>query len=586
MKEEKENMETKDKEKIKKLKSFLEEYLNLKGVNTNKFMRCFSKIHEDKHPSMSFYRRANICKCFACGKTYNIFELVGQEYGLKTFKEQVEKAEELYNNRGLIKDINVIYSQKGTSAELDYAREKKVEKDLINIHGKKAFYFYECKKRMGNCDYLEKRGISKKVIDYHNIGYDSSFKEGKMKFPIQAIIFPTSKTSYTARNVNEKSNFRYIKVGEASMFNYWELEKNKKVPFYIVEGEIDALSLAEVNRKAISLGSINDINIFVNKLEKDSPENKFYLMLDNDIRGQEAQKELLAALNKIGINCVSTNILENFKDVNEFLMKDKESLIKKLEELEKVENKNIKEKGGTNMSSDVKILDFIKGRIEANTDGINYTTISQDKIRETLGMSKEEFKDGMATLFYSKRIFFHREKEEKINSSDGTVSLVDKKVRLFTDEKAFKDFSNEWTEREKAKEDKNKKAEIAEIKEKDKKVKKLSENAQKIYNKIKEINKEDKVFAKVNDIRKDLDIEFKDMQSALKELTSNKISYARFISYKDKETEEIKNDYVVTNSKKVFAIISEKEAIKEKMFSNDENSISQKVKKKNNEIER
>ena len=43
MKEEKENMETKDKEKIKKLKSFLEEYLNLKGVNTNKFMRCFSK---------------------------------------------------------------------------------------------------------------------------------------------------------------------------------------------------------------------------------------------------------------------------------------------------------------------------------------------------------------------------------------------------------------------------------------------------------------------------------------------------------------------------------------------------------------
>ena len=303
-------------------------------------------------------------------------------------------------------------------------------------------------------------------------------------------------------------------------------------------------------------------------------------MLDNDIRGQEAQKELLAALNKIGINCVSTNILENFKDVNEFLVKDKESLIKKLEELEKVENKNIKEKGGTNMSSDVKILDFIKGRIEANTDGINYTTISQDKIRETLGMSKEEFKDGMATLFYSKRIFFHREKEEKINSSDGTVSLIDKKVRLFTDEKAFKDFSNEWTEREKAKEDKNKKAEIAEIKEKDKKVKKLSENAQKIYNKIKEINKEDKVFAKVNDI------EFKDMQSALKELTSNKISYARFISYKDKETEEIKNDYVVTNSKKVFAIISEKEAIKEKMFKSDENAVSQKAKKKNTEIER
>ena len=361
------------------------------------------------------------------------------------------------------------------------------------------------------------------------------------------------------------------------MFNYWELEKNKKVPFYIVEGEIDALSLAEVNRKAISLGSITDINIFVNRLEKDKPENKFYLMLDSDVRGQEAQKELYVALNKIGINCVSTNILENFKDVNDFLMKDRENLIKKLEKVEK---------GGTNMENDVKILNFIKERIEANTDGINYTTISQDKIRETLGMSKEEFKDGMATLFYSKKLFFHKEKEEKINSNDGTVSLVDKKVRLFIDEKAFKDFSNEWAEREKEKEEKNKKTELAEIKEKDKKVKKLSENAQKIYNKIKEIGKEDKVFGKVNDIRKELDIDFKDMQSALKELTSNKISYARFISYKDKNTEEIKNDYVITNSKKVFAILSEKEAIKEKMFRNDENSVSQKVKKKKNEIER
>ena len=76
------------------------------------------------------------------------------------------------------------------------------------------------------------------------------------------------------------------------------------------------------------------------------------------------------------------------------------------------------------------------------------------------------------------------------------------------------------------------------------------------------------------------------MQSALKELTSNKISYARFISYKDKNTEEIKNDYVITNSKKVFAIILEKEAIKEKMFKDNENSISQKVKKKSNEVER
>lgn len=70
------------------------------------------------------------------------------------------------------------------------------------------------------------------------------------------------------------------------------------------------------------------------------------------------------------------------------------------------------------------------------------------------------------------------------------------------------------------------------------------------------------------------------MQSTLKELTNNKISYARFVSYKDKEPEEIKNNYVITNSKKVFAILSKKEAIKEKIFKSDENAVSQKVKKR------
>ena len=51
--------------------------------------------------------------------------------------------------------------------------------------------------------------------------------------------------------------------------------------------------MAEVNRKAISLGSVIDINIFVNKLEKDRPENKFYLMLDSDTRGQNSQKNCI-----------------------------------------------------------------------------------------------------------------------------------------------------------------------------------------------------------------------------------------------------------------------------------------------------
>lgn len=105
---------------IEELKNFLGEYLELKGVNTSSVFRCFSPEHEDKHPSMSFYKKANICNCFACGQKYNIFSLVGMEYGLKGFKDQKEKVIELYKNRELIQNVNeTIYSKKNIEVELD-----------------------------------------------------------------------------------------------------------------------------------------------------------------------------------------------------------------------------------------------------------------------------------------------------------------------------------------------------------------------------------------------------------------------------------------------------------------------------------
>ena len=63
-------------EKKEKAKEFLEEYLQKKGINTKELFRCISPEHEDKNPSMSFYKKKNKCTCFACGKNYDIFDLV------------------------------------------------------------------------------------------------------------------------------------------------------------------------------------------------------------------------------------------------------------------------------------------------------------------------------------------------------------------------------------------------------------------------------------------------------------------------------------------------------------------------------
>lgn len=321
--------------KKEKAKEFLEEYLQRKGINTKELFRCVSPEHEDKNPSMSFYKKKNKCTCFACGKNYDIFDLVKMEYGLKTFPEQLKKVEEFMKNPELIEDANkTIYSKKNIEIRLNSTiQEKKVEEN--KIYPEFYYYYRDCKKRISETDYLQKRGISKEVQDKYNIGYDTDFKEGKMKFPIQAIIIPISKDSYTVRNINSASKFRYTKVGEAAIFNYWELEQNRKDTFYIVEGEIDALSIIEAGRKSIALGSVNEVNLLVNKLKEDKFNNKFILMLDNDEKGEMWQEILYTKLKEIGINVEKSNALGKYKDANEFLIKDREKFLALFQEIEK-----------------------------------------------------------------------------------------------------------------------------------------------------------------------------------------------------------------------------------------------------------
>ena len=549
---EKEKSNNNSSSKYQDRKEFLEEYLRLKGVNTDKLFRCFSKTHEDKHPSMSFYRRANVCKCFACGKTYNIFELVGQEYGLNTFKEQAQKVEELYNNRDLIKDINNIYEQKGVFVDLDYSKsESKNTTDEKQKYSDELLYCQDAWHRIHETDYLLKRGISEEVIKSNGIGYDPAYKVGNNT--IEALIIPTSMETYTVRNIDENSNFRYKKVGELAIYNYWKLKEGeyKKDNVYIVEGEIDALSLETIGKNAIALGSVNNIDKFI-----------------------------------------KTNVLEKYKDVNEFLVKDKENLISKLNLIENekenmnksIETKEIKKEEVNDMTLEEKIYGYISDRISQNNKEVAYTVINENKMMEDLKINNKEFSDGLGALFYSSKIFLHTEKEDKINNHDGSISKEKKKVRAFTDEKAFKEFSNDWKEKEKARIEKRNNDYNIEIAEKNEKIKGLSENAKKIYEEVNKAYSDGKVFRKINDLRKEIGLEFKDMQSANKELTTNKISYTRPISYKDKETGEIKNDWIITNSKRIFAILTEKEKIKEEIFGNKENiNTIQKEKNHGNE---
>ena len=332
-------------QKREKAKEFLEEYLQRKGLDTKNLFRCISPEHEDKNPSMSFYKKKNKCTCFGCGKNYDIFEVVGMEYNLKNFSEQMKKVEEFIKNPELIEDINkTIYSKKNViiDTKKEFSKDKKIENKRKELDPnnpedyeriiKSQNYIQYCMYHLKECDYLTKRGISKKVQEEYHIGYDPNFKYAPFK---QAIIIPTYYGCLTARNIDNNSNDRLRKLGLAQIFQYDRIKENPNKDFFVVEGEIDALSVAEAGKKAIALGSINEIDLLVSKLTRDKFENKFILMLDNDEAGRKAQETLYQKLKDVGIKVEKSNLLGKYKDPNEFLMKDRENFISTLESFEK-----------------------------------------------------------------------------------------------------------------------------------------------------------------------------------------------------------------------------------------------------------
>ena len=87
------------------------------------------------------------------------------------------------------------------------------------------------------------------------------------------MIIPTSRTSYLARDTRKTTEIpenqrKYVKskVGSVHIFNEKALNGISSV-FYIVEGELDALSIIDVGGNAVGLGSVSNINSLLTVLD-------------------------------------------------------------------------------------------------------------------------------------------------------------------------------------------------------------------------------------------------------------------------------------------------------------------------------
>ena len=106
------------------------------------------------------------------------------------------------------------------------------------------------------------------------MGYVENWKHPKAPATVEAsprLIIPTSKHSYLARDTRtalteEQKKYSKSKVGKVRIFNPQAVQQTAR-PVFIVEGEIDAMSICEVGGEALGMGSKGNVRQLVTLLE-------------------------------------------------------------------------------------------------------------------------------------------------------------------------------------------------------------------------------------------------------------------------------------------------------------------------------
>lgn len=367
-------MATKNKQ-VEQLKEMLPQYLDILGVSTKGSFKCLNPNHIDKTPSMSFDAKdGRHVHCFGCDATWDIFDLIavnelkspvidgpdGKPKVKYNFPEAYNKALQVLN----VDDMPMAQSEhKQPENERESQLRAKVDKvnarvvknasELLStsaFNQKKDPTPEQRQSHELGLKYLQKRGLSLEIAERFKVGFSSNWAsptailKGHKPQGTPRLIIPTGPFSYIARDSRDsipegEQSYKKMKEGPVHIFNEEALSKNQ--PIFIVEGEIDAMSIMETGKaEAIGLGSVANINLFMKALYKAKNKAKaeqrdFYptllVALDNDDAGNRAINRLTTQLNRANVTNYVVQIARGSKDANEALVKDRAQFTKDIE---------------------------------------------------------------------------------------------------------------------------------------------------------------------------------------------------------------------------------------------------------------
>ena len=263
--------------------------------------------------------------CWACREIdhADIFEIIGRRDGISTFPEQIERVAELLG-----------YQQNGEVQKLSAGnRRKRTEQGTAeDTPADYTEYYKQTNARLAETDYH--RGISLETLNRYHVGYDPAWRHPKVSDAVPMsprLIIPTSASSYLARDTRpdaevqpEAKPYTKSKVGKVHNFNEAALSRSYDRPVFVVESELDALSIIDVGGVAVGLGGVGNVERIAEAIQSNRRHgNSFIIWTDADKAGQKAAEGLQKKLVELSIPCAIGTPLRGCKDANEALMADR-----------------------------------------------------------------------------------------------------------------------------------------------------------------------------------------------------------------------------------------------------------------------
>lgn len=278
----------------KTLKSCLPQWLREHGLPLHKPFACLNPAHQDAHPSMGYNEKNQTVHCFACGATYDIFDLVGQEEGLTDFPSEM----------------------KAVSCRYGGGRIIRVTAKPVQVFPYKA--------GEGRPDpYFTGRGLSDETVRRFGLLVENGyavlpvFAEGVCRSVCRRAIDPAVEPRY--------KNSR----GAMQLWNGAAMERAAGKALFVTEGIFDALSLEELGFPAVALCGAANTGKLVQKIDEYVPvawPEMVILAGDSDAAGQGMNGKLREQLTARGIACAVLALPDGCKDVNEALVQNRDAM--------------------------------------------------------------------------------------------------------------------------------------------------------------------------------------------------------------------------------------------------------------------